>query len=191
MKKKLITIAVAVLCVAMLGYSTIAYFTHEDTATNVITSGNIQIALQETAINEEGETILFQESQERFDVMPGEEVSKIVQVENTGSNDAYVRIKIEKTIDLAEGVGGTADISLIAMDIDTENWTEKDGHYYYNRPLLPGEKTEPLFKNVIFDPNMSNMYQNSTAVIKVDAQATQVKNNGTTVFEAGGWPQPE
>ena len=38
------------------------------------------------------------------------------------------------------------------------------------------------------DPDMGNMYQNSQAVIKVSAQATQVKNNGTDVFSAAGWP---
>ena len=32
------------------------------------------------------------------------------------------------------------------------------------------------------------MYQGSTATIKVSAQATQVKNNGTDVFTAAGWP---
>ena len=44
---------------------------------------------------------------------------------------------------------------------------------------------------MIFDKTMSNMYQESKAVIKVNAQATQVANNGSTVFEAAGWPKAE
>ena len=70
-------------------------------------------------------------------------------------------------------------------------WTLQDGYYYYNVPLEPGETTEALFKNVSFDPSMGNMYHNSKAIIKVQAQATQVKNNGASVTEAAGWPAAE
>ena len=38
---------------------------------------------------------------------------------------------------------------------------------------------------------MSNMYQNSKAVIDVTAQATQVANNGTSALDAAGWPEEE
>ena len=190
-KKKMVTIAVLLLALTMLGYGTIAFFTAEKTATNVITAGNIDIELQETAVTEDGRTIIFEESQERFGVMPGEEVSKIVQIVNTGDNEAYVRIGIEKSIKLAEGVSGEPNTDLITMDFNSDNWTAKDGYYYYSQPLAPGTKTEPLFRNVIFNPSMSNMYQGSEAIIKVYAQATQVKNNGATVFEAAGWPQAE
>ncbi len=188
MKKRVTIAALCVLCLVTAIGGTLAYFTAEDTATNVITSGNINIELQETAITEDGDKILFEDSQERFGVMPGEEVSKIVQVKNTGANDAYVRIKITKSIELAKGVEGTPDVSLIDMDFNKEFWTEKDGYYYYQLPLAPGATTEPLFNNVIFNTDMGNMYQNSTAIILVDVYATQVKNNGATVFDAAGWP---
>lgn len=191
MRKKLIAGAVVAICLSLLAYSTSAYFTTEQTATNVITSGNIQIDLQETAITEDGETVLFEDSQERFDVMPAQTVSKIVKVKNTGDNAAYVRISVAKAIELAEGVQEEPDVSLITLDFDDENWTAKDGFYYYNEPLAPGATTEALFNNVTFEPEMGNMYQNSTATIKVNAQATQVKNNGASVFEAAGWPGTE
>jgi len=45
-----------------------------------------------------------------------------------------------------------------------------------------------LFTKVIFSATMSNMYQNSKAVIDVTAQATQVANNGTCALDAAGWP---
>ena len=189
MKKKFIAGAVVAICLSLVTYGTLAYFTHEDTATNVITSGNIKIELQETAITEDGQVVEFEQSQDRFNVMPAQSVSKIVKVQNTGDNDAYIRIAIDKTINLAEGVEGTPDTDLISMDFDYDNWTLKDGYYYYNKPLAPGETTEALFNNVKFDPAMDNMYQNSTAIINVDAQATQVRNNGTDVFTAAGWPE--
>lgn len=190
MKKR---VTIAALCVILMLTAiggTLAYFTTEGTATNVITSGNVNIELQETAITEDGETIMFEDSQERFGVMPGEDVSKIVQVKNTGDNDAYVRIRITKSIQLADNVQGTPDVSLLSMDFNKENWIEKDGWHYYCKPLIQGATTEPLFNNVLFDTKMGNMYQNSTAIVQVDVQATQVKNNEVTdITMAKGWPE--
>lgn len=189
MKKKVAAGAVLAICLSVLIYTTIAYFNTADTARNVITSGNIKIELQETALVNDTE-IPFKESQDVCNVMPGQEVSKIVRVENTGSNPAYIRISVDKAIQLAEGAEGTLDTRLISIDYDSTSWTlGDDGYYYYNKPLSAGDTTEPLFRNVTFDPDMGNMYQNSQAVIKVSAQATQVKNNGTDVFSAAGWPE--
>ena len=190
MRKKLIAGAVVAICLSLLAYITSAYFTTEKTATNVITSGNIDIVLHETAMSADGE-VEFETSKERLNVMPSQEVSKIVRVENTGDNAAYVRISVTKSIELAEGVQGTPNVSLLKLDFDSDNWTEKDGFYYYNAPLEPGETTEALFNSVAFSPKMGNMYQNSTAIIEVQAQATQVKNNGASATEAAGWPAAE
>ena len=190
MRKKLIAGAVVAICLSLLAYSTSAYFTTEKTATNVITSGNIDIQLQETAM-QNGEEVLFEQYQEKINVMPSQTVSKIVRVKNNGANAAYVRISISKSIELAKDVQGEPDVSLLELDFDSENWTAKGGYYYYNTPLEPGDTTEALFNSVTFSPSMGNMYQNSTAIIEVKAQATQVKNNGASVFEAAGWPASE
>ena len=112
MRKKLIAGAVVAICLSLLAYSTSAYFTTEKTATNVITSGNIDIQLQETAM-QDGEEVLFEQSQERFNVMPSQTVSKIVRVKNNGANAAYVRISISKSIELAKDVQGEPDVSLL------------------------------------------------------------------------------
>lgn len=189
MKKKILAGVVIAICLSFATYGTLAFFTHEDTATNVITSGNIKIELQETALTDDGTVIPFEESQQTIDVMPAESVSKIVKVQNTGDNDAYIRISVEKFIELAEGVEGEPDSELIALDFNTDAWTLEDGYYYYNNPLAPGETTSALFNNVTFDPAMDNMYQNSKATIVVNAEATQVKNNGSDVFKAAGWPE--
>lgn len=188
MKKKVAAGAVLAICLSVLIYTTIAYFNTADTARNVITSGNIKIELQETALVNDSE-IPFEESQDVYNVMPGQQVSKIVRVENTGDNPAYIRISVDKAIQLAEGAQGDPDTGLVSIDYDSSSWTlGSDGYYYYNEPLAAGATTPALFRNVTFDPAMGNMYQNSKAVIKVSAQATQVKNNGTDVFSAAGWP---
>ena len=188
MKKKIFTIAVIAIVASLAAYGTLAYFTYEDSAENVITTGNVKIALEELSLTDDGELIPFDGA---YDVMPGEDVSKIVQVKNTGSQDAWIRISVDKAITLADGITEEADISLITYGVNTDSWTEKDGFYYYSSALKAGETTEPLFKEVHFSAEMGNMYQSSTAVIIVTAQATQVKNNGATVLEAAGWPDAE
>lgn len=189
MKKKILAVSVIIACLAIGAYGTLAYFTHEDTATNVITTGSVTIDLEELAIPEDGgDPVPFEDV---IDVMPGDEVSKIVQIKNTGDAEAWVRISLDKSLILADGVEGEVDLSLVTYDINTENWTEKDGCYYYNTPLAAGETTEPLFTEVIFSTEMGNMYQHSKAVIKVDAEAVQTANNGKTVFESAGWAAAE
>lgn len=187
MKKKVTVIALIVALLAVLSLGTAAYFTAEDTATNVITSGSVDIKLHEMAIKEPcAEPVPFENGQ---GVMPGSVVSKIVTVENTGSGTAWVRISIEKAITLAEGLEGEIDLDLIRLDLDTEHWTEHDGYYYYNAPLAAGETTEPLFTTVTFAHSMGNLYQGSEATVSVFAQATQTANNGATALEALGWPE--
>lgn len=177
------------ICLSIAAYGTTAYFSYEDTATNVITAGDIKIELQEWAIPDGGgDRIPFEDV---IDVQPGMEVSKIVQIKNIGGQDAWVRIVIDKAITLADDVEGKIDLSLISYDLNTNYWTEQDGYYYYKKILKADEITEPLFTKVIFSPDMSNLYQHSKAVINVNAQATQAIHNGDTVFEASGWPKYE
>lgn len=180
MKKGVLVLAVAVLCCAGAVMGTVAYFTSVDTATNVITVGNVRIALLERS----GEMLV-----PFIDVvgaMPGETVSKIVQVENIGTQPAWIRIRVETAISLAEGIG---DPEYITLDWNREYWLEQDGYFYYNSVLQPGELTQPLFRNVYFSADMDNAYQNSQVEIQVLAQATQSANNGDTVWKVTGWPE--
>lgn len=187
MKRKLLAAALAVSCLSLAAYRTVAYFTAEDTVTNVITAGNVRIELQETAIPEDGGApVPFEDV---IGVMPGAEVSKIVEVKNTGDKTAYIRIRLEKEVTLAEGAAGETDPGLIGLNIDTESWTEKDGYFYYNEPLAAGQTTKPLFTAVSFSKEMSDLYQNSKAMISVKASAVQTDNNGDSAREATGWPE--
>ena len=58
-------------------------------------------------------------------VVPGAEISKIVTVDNTGDNAAYVRIKVVKEITSENEPEGEFDPSLIGLDLDVENWDRK------------------------------------------------------------------
>lgn len=186
MKKRVLIIALVALCLSLCVGGTVAYFTAESTATNVITAGSIKIELQENMISKDnGQIVKFED---QIGIMPGEKASKIVQVKNTGDNVAFVRIAVTKNIELTDDTA-QADLSLVALNINTEFWMEKDGFYYYNSELKPGDTTEPLFTEVSFGKAMDNLYQNCKVTIQVDAQATQVANNGSTAVEASGWPE--
>lgn len=189
-KRRIFVIALLVCCLAVMASGSVAYFTASETAHNVISSGSIAIDLQELTdqVDENGDPLPFEDA---TGVMPGTEVSKIVQVENTGDNAVWVRIAVEKAIDLVLPEGAEPvepDLALIALDLNTADWTEQDGYYYYNKPLNLGETTVPLFTTVTFDAAMGNAYQNSTATVSVRADAVQTANNGAAVLEAAGWP---
>lgn len=190
MKKKLFLSAVLTICAAIAATGTLAYFTAEDTAHNVITSGYVDIELEEWSElpSEDGDGVPFEDV---AGVMPGAEISKIVTVKNIGDADAYIRVKVDLDVVLADNVSGTPNLSLVHIDYNTHNWTEKDGYWYYNSVLSPDEITSPLFTTVKFDESMGNMYQNSIAHVDVSAQAVQVANNGDTVMDANGWPSAE
>lgn len=83
MKKKIIALCL-VICLAATAVvgGTLAYFTDVDTATNVFTTGNVDIGLKED-FNPENATLL-----------PGIDIKKEVRVENVGSEASYVRVHI-------------------------------------------------------------------------------------------------
>lgn len=184
MKKRIAAVMVCLAIAAISVSGTLAYFTSDDTATNVITSGNIKIDLIEMEKTDEG-LVPFED---KDGIMPGDVVSKIVTVKNIGDNPAFIRVKADKKITLAQGVTGEADLDLIQCDFDTEHWTYHEGYYYYNEPLAAEAETFPLFTTVTFDKTMDNKYQNCQASINVKAQAVQVKNNGASAKDAAGWP---
>ncbi len=184
-KKKLIVLLLALASLLIAVAGSYAYIEHQTVARNIITTGKIEVKVNEYA---DTAGTPFPETGVSG-VMPGAAVTKIVEIENTAdSADAWVRVMVEKTITLAEGVSGTPDPSLVSIDFDTANWTFSDGWYYYNARLAPGERTAPLFTQVVFSNSMDNMYQESTAEVKVTAQAVQVIHNGDTALDAVGWP---
>ena len=118
MKKKLLILSLAAICLAITAIGTVAFFTADDTAHNVITTGEIAIDLFEWA--DDAKTTPFPENGVNG-VMPGTEVTKIVEVKNTGANAAWVRIKVEKAIQLAEDAaipeGFQPDAELVKVNL--------------------------------------------------------------------------
>lgn len=191
MKRKILILSVLAILVAILAANTLAYFTADTKAHNVITTGDVDIVLQEWA--DEARTEKFESP---VGVMPGTEVTKIVEVKNVGTGSAWVRVELTVEVWMGDEYeeGLPADpVHLMYGDTagcNTTDWWYQDGYYYYNKPLAPGETTEPLFTSVAFDDQMGNDYQNSTAHVDVNAYAVQSANNGEDVLFANGWPLP-
>ena len=187
MKKKILAIALVVICLSIVAYGTHAYFTYDIIATHVVTAGNVRIELEQLSVLTPGGVPI--EFDRPNDIVPGTSVSKIVQVKNTGYAAAWVRLELTKEIILADGVAGEVDLSLVSYEINDEYWAEKDGWFYYLQPLEPGATTEPIFTEISFSASMSNMYQKSKSEINVLAHAVQTVHNGESVFDAAGWPE--
>jgi len=193
MKKKTLLLAVVAICVSILASGTLAYFTAEDEAHNVITSGAVDIQIEEWQKTEEG--LVPYPKENPIDVMPGVTVSKIAKVKNLEAS-SYIRAKFDVIItredDSVMELSPETLASIITVTMNGEDWSRKDGDsewWYYNAPVQTGASTDAFFTEVIFDgPNMTNEYQNSTAHVIVKAQAVQTANNGASALEAVGWP---
>ena len=188
MKKKLIAVALLVIGIAILSAGTIAYFTSQTVAHNVLTSGGVTIELQEWA--DEECTVPYPD--EPIAAMPGQTVTKVAKVKNTDA-DAFIRAQFTITV-LQNGDPIQLDnLAQAIVIVPGEGWTKgTDGWYYYNEPLGKDEVTEALFSQVQFDgPGMGNEYQDCTIQVDVFAQAVQKANNGESAIEAQGWPEPE
>ena len=95
MKKKIVSLALAVCLIAIAAVGTLAYFTDKDTATNTFTVGNVAIDLIEQQKGANG----LEAFEDEKVLLPGTSdvnaVSKIVTVKNTGANDAWVWVDLK------------------------------------------------------------------------------------------------
>ena len=101
MKRKLLILSLLVILAALTAAGTLAYYTDSARTHNVITSGKVNIALHEWADKER--KLPFKD---KTGVMPGTKVTKIVEVENTGTGAAFVRLRVETEVLSAEGPPG-------------------------------------------------------------------------------------
>ena len=179
-KAKLLLIALAAILVTVLTQPTLAYYTTIGRATNVVTSGSLQMQI----IEKSGDGSDFPE--EGVYIIPGDIVSKQVSVRNICDAPFYLRVKL---------IHGSTNEALnpeecLRMDINTAEWTLVDGYYYFNRILQPGESTSNLFTQVeIVGSQVDQTHVGSMLSITVDAQAVQSQNNpAENPWEALGWP---
>ena len=185
-RRLVVAVTAVAACVALCAGGTLAYFSAEQHAHNVITTGGVGIKLVEW-----GDLERTQPFGDVEGVMPGESVVKVVEVANDGQAPVWVRVKADVALELADGTAAEAsDVErVVAIDFDTAMWTLQDGWWHYSEILPAGETTTPLFQHVAFDgPGMGNAFQGCEVTVDVAAQAVQSDNNGSSALEAAGWP---
>lgn len=175
-KSKVLSVAVIALTIATIAGGTLAYFTDSKTAHNVITSGGIEIEIQEWA--DEAKEKPFEDIE---GVMPGESCPKFVEIQNNDAN-AWVRVKFEISVTSANGK--PLDAKYISLETGDDWDLKDDGYYYYNTYLPASETSTFVLKAVHFGEDMPNAYQNCKVEVNVAAQAVQYANN----VNATGWP---
>ena len=117
-KRKTLLLALAACMIAILAVGgTLAYFTAEETVTNTFTVGDVQITLTESKVTADrskanpavtnslahgyfdadgaDERTITDGSEQAYETLqPGAFVHKDPMVTNTGTNDAYIRVKV-------------------------------------------------------------------------------------------------
>ena len=181
-KIKFAVVALVAIAITFLSQGTLAYYSTVGKATNVVTSGNIQLIIHEktdagTEFPKEGVYIV-----------PGDIVSKKVSIENDCEYPFYLRVKMVYGVNSEEL---TAE-DCFKLNINEEYWELHDGWYYYKGIVEPGETTPDVFSHVeMVGAKIDNSYIGKTLTLTVDAQAVQSENNPITdgkVYTASGWP---
>ena len=188
MKKKLLVISLIAIVISVIASGTLAFFTADDSAKNVFTSGGVSIEVEEWQVLDDGSKVPYPETAP-IEIMPGDVVSKFVTVKSA-EEDVYVRATLAYTVYDANGdeMNLTADeiAAIISLDINNAEWSVKDpadGYYYYNGVVGDGDVTDELFTEVTFATSMDNRFQHCTVEIDVLAEAVQAKNNGTSALD--------
>ena len=179
-RSRLLLIAIAAILITVLTQPSLAFYTTIGKATNVVTSGNIQLQIHEKTAD--GSDF----PAEGVYIVPGDIVSKRVSIENVCTHPFYLRVKL---VSASTNAALSAE-ECLKMDIDTANWTYRDGFYYYNRILQPGETTPALFTQVeIVGSRVDQTHVGSMLSLTVNAYAVQSENNPADFpWEAAGWP---
>lgn len=173
-KRRIMLVSVVALIMAILAAMTLAYFTTTAKTENVITASNVRLTLNDSG--NAGQTI---------QIMPGDTVEKTVSVKNLGDMPFYVRVRLE--VSVSNENLPAADC--LSMNINTADWTYKDGYYYYKQAVQPGTQTIPLFTKVSVDGGkVDNRYLAETFTLATHAYGVQSAHNTDSALTAAGWP---
>lgn len=182
MKKKMTLMATTAALAALLVVgATMAYFTSQDTATNIIKTGNVDIQVVEH--KEDGKPFEPDSDDNKFtNLVPGSEFVKRPTVNNVGSNPAIVRAKVAFVKPGTEVPVGKDFFPNGAPELNEEHNTKwvKDGEYYYYSEILEttGEKsrTNEIFTTVYIPETWNNSDAGKEFDIIIYAEAVQAEN---------------
>ncbi|MDK0924972.1 SipW-dependent biofilm matrix protein BsaA [Clostridium perfringens] len=184
-KKKIIGLCIAgVLAVGSIGGS-LAWFTSSDSVTNPFSTAstdnpsdpNSGIKIHEDFNKEDADNTL-----------PGDTVTKQVNVINKATYDQLIRVKIKKVWKDAKGEE-KSDLDTKNINLNFENnltdsnkpeegkWIEgSDGYYYYNGIVNPYGQTANLLESVTLSKDTTNEFKGLKFDVVVDSEGVQAAN---------------
>ena len=184
-KKKIIGLCIAgVLAVGSIGGS-LAWFTSSDSVTNPFSTAstdnpsdpNSGIKIHEDFNKEDADNTL-----------PGDTVTKQVNVINKATYDQLIRVKIKKVWKDAKGVpNNNLDTKNIILNFEKNltdskdpkegKWIEgSDGYYYYNGIVNPDGQTANLLESVTLSKDTTNEFKGLKFDVVVDSEGVQAAN---------------
>lgn len=191
MQKKMAIGGALIALLSMLALGTLAYLIATGKATNVITTGMVDISLYEMQIDSNGKEVAY-DLQEPVSIMPGSCISKIPYIQNNGA-PAYIRARADIVVTSPDS--NELDANVVTLNVHDADWMLSDDGYYYYKETVNTNETINLFSAVTFDNDIDNVYQGCTVEINVSAEAVQSKNNdipaGGTITDVTGWPKQE
>ena len=212
-KKKLFSLALAVIMIAILSFGTLAWFSDDDSVTN-----NFYIASSDDTDPDDIFSVDVYENDGTYDydkgisyteILPGDELVKKAYVKNTGHYDQYVRVIItisdknvwQKIVEDNNMDFATYDIRHHFDGFDSTKWdlekstmeytTKNEIQYvlYYN-DILPADKTITVFEGVTIPTFMTQEHASHFDddgswgfTIDVKAQAVQTENVGAEISQ--------
>lgn len=143
---------------------------------SVFSTAAVSLSLENYTLNSENMEVLY--SDENRVVMPGDEISFIPKITNTGA-DCYVRAKTniisDTSIDLGDYVKGVS-----------EKWEKRGEYYYYKESLSLGSSVN-FFESIKIPETLANEYQNASFKLEVVAEAVQAKNFTLDFTKSDPW----
>ncbi len=208
-KKKLFSLAVIVIMIAILSMSSLAWFTDNDSVTNdfMIADSDDDNPDDIFSVDVWENTPGGEKDQDGHiykDILPGDELVKEAVVENTGYYDQYIRVTVTVSdasawmAIIGDDVWNLSNIVKIADDY-TSNW-HSDGSYtkhdtvadtitytLYYRDILKAGETVTVFEAVKIPADMDQTQAaafNAGFQITVKAEAVQTENLGIDTTNA-------
>lgn len=206
-KKKLLSLSVVIIMIAILSFSSLAWFSDADEITNEFMIADSESEPDEIFsvdvwedVDEDGEPDVDQDGHTYENILPGGRYYKQPYVENTGAYDQFIRVKV--TVNNADAwiaaLGNGYDLGTMFEGHDESLWTRYepgvyDGTantytmtFYLNKILEPDAK-EILFTHVVIPGELTQndmVFIGGSFTLNIVAEAVQTENLGDGVDTA-------
>ena len=187
LRKRNILLIILLILTALAAVSfALAFRIHTGWADDHVAYGSVELEVIENTLSG-GVEVPF--AQDTPVYISADEYSRIVRVKNTGKHPAYVRVALYLTAADSGGRQTVLPENFFSFDINTNDWKESEGWYYYeSTALTENEETETLMTKIIFNHKKLSPAAGRQLTLHIRAEAVQSENNGNNVWQAAGWP---